>query len=48
MYGVITVIGDPPVPVPFDGLLLRWLLVGAMLTSAMVWLRQRARRETAQ
>lgn len=37
MYGVVTVLGDPPVPVPTGGIALALLLAGALLGAARLW-----------
>lgn len=41
MYGTITVVGTPPLPVPIDGLGFNALLGGVLLASALIWLRSR-------
>lgn len=41
MYGTITVVGAPIIPVPVDGLGWRALLGGVLLLSALTWLRAR-------
>lgn len=39
MYGVVTVLGDPPVPVPTGGLALGLLLIG-VAAAAVIWRRR--------
>lgn len=39
MYGTITVVGAPVIPVPVDGFAFGALLGGVLLASALMWLR---------
>lgn len=41
MYGTITVVGAPVLPVPVDGLAFGVLLGGVLLASTLMWLRAR-------
>lgn len=40
MWGVVTVVGDPPLPVPADGTALRVLLAGLLLLSGGLLVRR--------